>query len=133
MTQPEPFVVHEHDVALEEWNDPVKGQVSWRTLLSADRTPTSTMTVGVAEVEPGGSDEFHPHRHADPEIYYILEGEGLVEIDGVEHAVRTGSAVFIPGNAWHSSRNTGAATLRLLYVFAVNSFHQVEYEFPDSD
>ena len=136
MTEPvvahhQPFVVNEDDVETERWDDPVKGIVQWRTLLSADRTPTSTMTVGVATLEPGAADEFHPHRHSDAEVYYILEGSGLVEIDGAQHAVRAGTAVFIPGDAWHSAINTGTTVMRLLYVFAVDSFDQVGYVFPE--
>lgn len=129
-TIPRAYVAHEDDIELEGWDDPVRGQVTWRTLVSADRTPTSSMTAGVAELAPGSSDDFHPHRHAEPELYYFLDGEGLVSIDGVEHAVRKGSIVFVPGNAWHASRNTGSSLLRLLYVFAVDSFDQVEYFFP---
>ena len=126
------FVTHEVDVDLETWDDPVRGKVTWRTLISADRTPTTAMTAGVAELAPGASDDFHLHRHAQPEIYYFLEGEGLVLIDGVEHPVCKGSTVYVPGNAWHASRNTGATVMRLLYVFAVDSFDQVEYFFPQS-
>ena len=52
-------------------------------------------------------------------------------IDGIDHAVRAGCAVFIPGNAWHGTRNTGSEVLRLLYVFAVDSIADVTYVFPD--
>jgi quercetin dioxygenase-like cupin family protein len=127
----QPVVVDEEACELEGWDDPTMGKVTWRTLLSADRTPTSSMTVGVAEIGPGQRHSFHPHRHQPPEIYYILAGEGVVSIDGVDHAVRPGAAVFIPGDAWHGARNTGSEVLRLLYVFAVDSFADVTYVFPD--
>ena len=127
----QPYVVHESEPPLEAWDDPVRGRVVWRTMLSGDRTPTSGMTLGVAEIEPGRSDERHPHRHSHAEVYYILNGEGVVLIDGVEHAVRPGTAVFIPGNAWHTASNTSAETMRLLYVFAADSFEDVRYEFPE--
>ena len=130
MITPEAYVAHENDIEPEAWDDPIRGRVTWRTLISGDRTPTTSMTAGVAELAPGTSDDFHPHRHAEPEIYYFLDGEGLVSIDGVEYRVRKGSVVYVPGNAWHASRNTGSETLRLLYVFPVDSFDQVEYEFP---
>jgi oxalate decarboxylase/phosphoglucose isomerase-like protein (cupin superfamily) len=44
--------------------------------------------------------------------------------------VRTGDAVFIPGNAEHVAVNTGAEPLRLLYFFAADSFTDIEYIFP---
>ena len=46
-----------------------------------------------------------------------------------EHRLRAGSSVFIPGNVWHGARNTGTNVLRLLYVFATDSFADVYYEF----
>ena len=130
MSEIQPVVVHEEACEVEGWDDPVMGKVIWRTLLSGDRTPTSHLTVGVAEIGPGNSNAYHPHRHQPPEVYYILSGEGVVTIAGVDHAVRPGATVFIPGNAWHGTRNTGSETLRLLYAFAVDSFADVAYEFP---
>jgi mannose-6-phosphate isomerase-like protein (cupin superfamily) len=124
------FVVHEEGVTREGWDDPIRGQVTWRTLLSGDRTPTSQLTLGVAELGPGQPAPFLPHRHAQAEAYYVLSGEGVVHLDGVEHAVRPGSCVFIPGDVWHGARNTGPGLLRLLYVFAADSFADVHYVFP---
>jgi quercetin dioxygenase-like cupin family protein len=131
MPRTEPVVVHEQECAVEGWPGPGAGHVRWRTLVSADRTPTAALTVGVAELDPGEARDFRPHRHAQPEVYYVLAGEGSVWISGVEHPVRPGSAVFIPGDAWHGARNTGSGTLRLLYVFSADSFSEIAYEFPE--
>jgi mannose-6-phosphate isomerase-like protein (cupin superfamily) len=86
--------------------------------------------MGVAELPPGQPRQIVTHRHAQIEAYYILSGEGVVEIDGVEHPVRAGSAIYLPGDVEHGAVNTGPETLRLLYVFAADSFDQVEYRFP---
>jgi len=124
-------VVHESACPLEGWDDAIRGRIVWRTLLSADRTASSQMTLGVTDVGPGQPNPFHPHRHAQAEIYYVLAGEGVVSIDGAEHPLRAGTSVFIPGNVWHGARNTGRDTLKLLYVFATDSFSDVHYVFPD--
>lgn len=124
-----PVVLHETDCPLESWSDAARERVEWRTLLSADRTPTGRLTLGVAELPPGGRDDLVTHRHAQTEAYYVLEGEGLVSIDGMDHPVRAGSAVFLPGDCDHGAVNTGRVTMRLLYVFAADSFDQVEYRF----
>jgi quercetin dioxygenase-like cupin family protein len=126
-------VVHESACPLEGWDDAIRGRIVWRTLLSGDRTPTARMTLGVTDVGPGQPSPFLPHRHAQTEIYYVLSGEGIVSIDGVEHALRAGSSVFIPGDVWHGARNTGTEVLRLLYVFATDSFSDVNYIFPDME
>ena len=127
----QPVIVHEQSVPLERWDDPARGPVTWRTLFSGDRTPTSGLTVGIAELPAGGPDPGPPHRHAPPEVYVVLDGEGTMEIDGVATPVRANSAVFIPGMAEHRLVNTGPGTLRLLYVFGVDSFADVTYLFPD--
>lgn len=127
MTQCKPVILHKADCE-EGWNDDLHGRVQWRTLFSAEDTPTEALTAGVAEIMPG--DQLKAHRHAPPELYYILAGSGAVTIDGVLYPVNTDTAVFIPGNATHSLRNTGQTILRLFYVFAVDRFNEVEYIFP---
>jgi mannose-6-phosphate isomerase-like protein (cupin superfamily) len=129
---PAGVVVHADECRVERWAPDGPGTVTWRTLLSGDRTPTDSLTVGIAEVAPGAPDGAGPHRHAPAEIYAVLAGEGVVVIDGVEHPVRAGSAVFIPGGAWHAAHNTGSTPLRVLYTFAVDSFSEVVYEFAES-
>ena len=126
MSRPDGFVVHEDDVEFEGWSDYSRELVRWRTLISGDRTPTESLTMGVAEVGPGTA---QPHRHLQAEVYYILSGEGVVTVSGIEHPVRAGSAVFIAGGAEHCARSTSSGPLRLLYVFPAGSFSEIEYEF----
>jgi quercetin dioxygenase-like cupin family protein len=38
------------------------------------------------------------------ELYYVLEGEGTVSLDGEEHAVRKGSLVHIPPGVVHGAK-----------------------------
>ena len=132
MSRSEPFVIHEDDCEFEGADGGPFGSIRWRTLVSGDRTPSDSLTVGVAELEPGESEPFMPHSHAQAEVYYILSGEGTVTISGAVHPVRPGSAVFIPGGAEHGARNTGVELLRLFYVFPSNSFPDIEYAFPSS-
>lgn len=129
MPRPEPFVAHVDDCEVERWQDPARGPVQWRTLISGDRTPTDSLTVGIAEV-PAGAPDPRLHRHAQAEVYHVLAGEGMVTIDGRDFALRAGSTAFIPGDALHGARNTGAEPLRILYVFASGSFDEIDYRFP---
>lgn len=127
--KPRPTVVHTDEQPLERWDDPARGGVVWRTLLSGDRTPTRGLTMGVAEFPPGEAGTLRPHRHAPPEAYYVLDGEGIVTIDGAPHAIKAGAAVYLPGDATHAVVNTGDGPLRLVYIFAADSFAEVEYHF----
>jgi len=125
--QVSPFALDEADAAQDGWNDPVRGRLRWRTLMSKGVTPSNGMTCGVTEFQPG--EWLGLHRHAPPEIYYIFAGAGLMSLEGREIPVKAGSAVFIPGMAEHGIRQTGTERLRLFYVFPVDSFDGVEYLF----
>ena len=126
MIRSEPVILHDAGF-YDGWDDERRGCVQWRTLFSADRTPTEGMTAGVAEIQPG--QQLNVHQHPQTELYYFLAGEGVLMIVGTDQPVRPGSAVFIPGNAAHGVRNIGPTTLRFFYVFGVDSFSEVEYSF----
>jgi quercetin dioxygenase-like cupin family protein len=122
----QPFVVEEKSVAVESGED--RG-VSWRTLTSADRTPTTELTSGVCEIDPGC--ELPLHTHPPLELYYFLEGSGVVTMGGREHPARPGSTFSIPAGFPHGVRNTGADTLKFFYVFPTASYSDVEYTMLD--
>jgi quercetin dioxygenase-like cupin family protein len=126
MSNLEPFVTRVEDVELETWDD-ARGRLSFHTLISGGRTPSNGLVAGVSIVEPGG--ELALHSHAQPEIYFVLEGSAIVTIDGVARTVSLGAAVFIPGGARHSIRNSFDKTFRILYVFPADRFDQIHYEF----
>jgi mannose-6-phosphate isomerase-like protein (cupin superfamily) len=125
--QVKPIALDEADLAQDGWDDPVRGRLRWRTLFSKGKTPSESMTCGVAEFQPG--EWLGLHRHAPTEIYYVFAGEGLMSLEGREIAVKAGSAVFIPSMAEHGIRQTGNEILRLFYAFPVDSFDSVEYIF----
>ena len=128
---PTAFAVGLSQLAEERWGPEGPGAVSWRTVLGGDGTTGRSLTAGVAEVAPGAPDRTVVHRHDPDELYFVLGGTGAVLVGEDEFPVEAGSTVFVPGGAWHSARNTGDDVLRILYVFAVDSFDQVVYEYRD--
>jgi quercetin dioxygenase-like cupin family protein len=112
---------------IEGWDAPGKGDLVWQTLFSGEVTPTAEMCAGVAILEPGGTHK--RHRHAEVELYFVIEGTGQLSLDDAEHEISTGSAAYIPGNCWHGLVNTGTASLRIFYVFPTGRFSNIEYFF----
>jgi mannose-6-phosphate isomerase-like protein (cupin superfamily) len=112
----------------EGWDDRTRGTASWFTFFSSDITPTTAMSAGLMEIPPEGG-TLQPHRHAQAELYFVAEGEGLLVINGVETIICTGQSAFIPGDAEHSLRNQSAAVLKIFYVFPTDSFAEVVYRF----
>jgi quercetin dioxygenase-like cupin family protein len=125
------FITVLDDHQLEEWDDPIRGRLGFLTLFSGDSTGTRELTTGLAVVPPGGW--LGLHRHSASETYFVVDGSGLVLLEGAEHPVRPGSTVFIPGNAVHGCRNTGASELRVFYAFAAHAMSDIHYEFVNAD
>jgi len=121
-------VLHEHNVDAESWNDATRGTLTFRTLLGGPDSRTGQLTAGVADLQP---DEWlGVHSHEQAEVYYVLQGELLLQLHGAEHLLRAGSAVFIPGGATHGVGNVGSAPALLFYTFAAGSFDEVQYALP---
>ncbi len=125
-----PVVTNAAERPREGWGDPARGSATWFTFFSGDITPTSDMSAGVVEI-PGDGGSLRPHRHEQPEIYFIVDGTGLLTIDGTETIVSSGSAAFIPSNALHGLRNESGSVLRVFYVFPTDRFSDIVYRFPE--
>ena len=116
----------------ETWDDPglaVSSPLRWRLIFSGRRTPTGALSMGLAEAPPGAV--LPLHHHAPTEVYHVLDGEGLVEVEGEPHRLRAGVSVFIPADARHRTTNTGPGPLRFLFVFPTDSFEEVVYHFEE--
>jgi mannose-6-phosphate isomerase-like protein (cupin superfamily) len=71
----------------------------------------------ISQVEPGQRSH-PPHRHEGFEAFYILEGQGTVEIDGEEFILNANeSAVFDPRKL-HGLRNDGDSVLKYIVLRA---------------
>ena len=105
-------ITRAEDRPRESCDDPARGTVSWFTLFSRDITATTHMSAGIAEIAAGEGRQ-PLHRHDQPEIYLILEGTGILTLDGQDTTVTAGSAVFIPGNGEHGLRQGSENCSRL--------------------
>ena len=127
-----PVVVREADVSWETRSDPerhARSPIRWRLLVSADRTPSAGLTVGVLEIPPGAS--MLRHHHAPQEVYYVLGGEGRSELGDLVTPVGPGTTLFIPPNASHKTVNTGPGPLRFLWVFPTNTLAEIRYHYEE--
>jgi len=69
----------------------------------------------VSSYQPKGHVAAHSHRIQE-QIYHILEGEGLVELDGKTQVVRRHDIIFIPPGTVHALHNTGFQDLVFIVV-----------------
>jgi quercetin dioxygenase-like cupin family protein len=121
------FVIHEDDVVwdVDPLDEGLASRIRWRTIVSATRTPSTGLSMGVFEVPPGS--ELRPHHHGPAEIYYVTVGAGQVFVDGEWRAVRAGDVIYHPGDSVHGARNRGDGAFTIAWVFPTDSYEEIEY------
>lgn len=76
-----------------------------------------------ATLEAGQKTARHFHPKAE-EIYFVLQGRGLMEVDGQRCEVGVGEAVAIPSGAKHQIEATGGEKLEFLCCCAPAYSHE---------
>jgi mannose-6-phosphate isomerase-like protein (cupin superfamily) len=84
-----------------------------RELLAHRNSCIRRQSFAEARLAPGAQTTAHYHRRTE-EIYYLLEGEGLMQIGNETRPVVAGDAIAIPPGAVHQITNSGRALLRFL-------------------
>ncbi len=70
--------------------------------------------------------DVEPHYHKrTTELYYVLDGQGVVSLNGEEHLVRKGSFLHIPPGVVHSF--TGEAKMLIIGVPAISTEEDMFY------
>ena len=71
--------------------------------------------MGITSFPPGAGIRLHSHNTI--EQVTLIEGEGIAEIDGIEHPVRPFDTTQIPPGIHHRFVNTGTGRMRILWVY----------------
>lgn len=111
---------------IESWND-VDPDMRVRFFFPLHAAAgTEASSVVYFEVEPGKS--LAIHRDGAEEILYVVDGEGVLVVDGEEAEVGPGSLAVVPKLAPHGVRSTGSRTLKVVGFFAAA---ELEHYFDD--
>jgi mannose-6-phosphate isomerase-like protein (cupin superfamily) len=94
-----------------------------RELLAHRNSCIRKQTLAEARL-PGGAGTMPHHHVKTEEIYYVLEGRGLMRVDQDTAAVGPGDAIAIPPGASHQITNTGPGVLRFLCCCAPGYEHE---------
>ena len=113
-------------VSDQEWSTTEKYPgVRWKFLIDADFNSSSGLSLGFAEIAPGG--DLTLHYHSPAEIYIVTDGAGILNKSGKHEEIKKGDVVYISGNAKHGLKNNGKETLKFYWIFPTDSFSDVEY------
>ena len=72
------------------------------------------ITQFVGTIPPGRAPT---HSHTYDEVVYVIEGQGVLHLNGRETPIRAGSCIHLPPLVEHCLQNTGANNMRVLGVF----------------
>lgn len=84
-----------------------------RELLAYRNSCIQNQSLAEARLPPGASTTGHRHLKTE-EIYYVLEGEGTMQIGDDQQPVGIGDAIAISPGAFHQITNTGQTVLKFL-------------------
>jgi mannose-6-phosphate isomerase-like protein (cupin superfamily) len=86
-----------------------------KLLVHPTNADTKHFDFRISSYQPKGYAEVHVHEAAE-NLYYILQGKGIVELDGARHLVEPHMVVHIPPGVRHGIFNTGLEDLVFLVV-----------------
>lgn len=76
---------------------------------------TDSLSVIQERMPPGASEQLHFHQHAQ-QVFYILSGTAVFEVDGETKTVNTGESIHIPKITRHRIINNGDTDLHFLVI-----------------
>ena len=120
------FVNNLNSVSNQEWSTTEKYPgVRWKFLIDADFNGSSGLSLGFAEIVPGG--KLTLHYHSPAEIYVVTDGIGILNKSGEHEEIKKGDVVYIAENSKHGLKNNGKEILKFYWIFPKDRFSEVEY------
>jgi mannose-6-phosphate isomerase-like protein (cupin superfamily) len=104
------------DVPWKEFPDHFGGALS-KPLVNPENAPTKYLDYRISMYQPMAYVKLHSHK-VQEQIYHVLEGEALIDIDGERSLVRRHDVIHLPPGAEHSIQNTGLSDLVFIVVTA---------------
>jgi quercetin dioxygenase-like cupin family protein len=86
-------------------------------LLVADGLDPERLRLHLSEIAPG-TRSHPPHIHAGVEAFFVLEGEGVVEVLGERHALKANEGIILDPGILHGLENTGTTRMRYLVIIS---------------
>ena len=91
------------------------GSALSKALVHPSTTGSRQLDYRISTYQPMAYVERHVHK-VQEQVYHVLDGEGLMEIDGEKRVVRKNDIIFITPGTWHSIANTGLGDLAFIVV-----------------
>ncbi len=103
------------NIAEEPWQqfpDHFGGALS-KALVHPDTVGSRQIDYRISAYQPMAYVKLHAHKLQE-QVYHVLDGEGVMEIDGKRTVVRQHDVIFLPPGCEHSIENTGLGDLTFI-------------------
>jgi quercetin dioxygenase-like cupin family protein len=108
------YVATHRDQAPSYWQpQPANGYSS--VMLDAAQTVSGAVSMGTQTIAPGCFVREHAHP-AQEELIFVLEGNGVARIEGVDHAMVSGALFYLGPTTRHTFLNTGDSPLTFTWT-----------------
>ena len=92
-----------------------RGTIRCRAVLSEGDSERGIQFMHDDLIEPGDSVGEHTHTDSE-EIYFVVEGEGRIILDGKEYPVKAGDVSLVKSGHSHGLKNSPHKPMRLIVV-----------------
>ncbi len=86
-----------------------------KELAGPDTTGSSRLDFRISRYAPAAYVGEHVHQ-VQEQVYYVLEGEGILTLDDTKNLMRPHDYVYVPPGVRHSFTNTGTQGLVFLVI-----------------
>jgi mannose-6-phosphate isomerase-like protein (cupin superfamily) len=108
------FIRNVAEVPWRQFPDHFGGALS-KPLVMPDTAASEHIDYRISMYQPMAYVKVHRHKRQE-QVYHVIEGEGLMHIEGKDHLVRKHDFIFLPPGVDHSISNTGLVDLVFLVV-----------------
>ena len=114
---PDKYAASVRNIAEEPWQQfPAHyGGALSKALVRPETVGSRQIDYRISTYQPMAYVEAHAHK-VQEQVYHVLDGEGLMEIEGSRSVVRRDDVIFIPPGVEHAIYNTGMVDLRFIVV-----------------
>ena len=112
--KPKPFIRNIAEMPWREFPNHFGGALS-KPLVMPETAGSRHIDYRISMYQPMAHVAVHKHK-VQEQVYHVLDGEGLMEIEGERTVVRKDDVIFIPPGVEHAIYNTGMVDLRFIVV-----------------
>ena len=84
-------------------------------LIDPENSPSKKLKMGHTTIYATGKTTGHAHDDME-EVYFVVSGEGLMQIGDDEFAIKAGDAFYVPPGEHHTTYNKGNLPLTVIWV-----------------